>query len=63
MNTPLFQSRTPYRRVHRIKVDEKVGLAMTTSGVGGLVVRDLESDEVLWELPVVSFSLSNSRFS
>ncbi|KJA15540.1 hypothetical protein HYPSUDRAFT_194203 [Hypholoma sublateritium FD-334 SS-4] len=52
MNAPLSPNRTPYLRAHRIKVDEKVGLVMTTSGVGGLVVRDLESDEVLWELPM-----------
>ncbi|KIM47186.1 hypothetical protein M413DRAFT_440688 [Hebeloma cylindrosporum] len=38
-------------RVHRIKVDEKAGIILTTSQVGGLLVRDLESDEVLWELP------------
>lgn len=41
------------RRVHRIKVDEKAGIILTTSQLGGLVVRDIESDEVLWELPVV----------
>ncbi len=34
---------------------------MTTSSVGGLVVRDLESDEVLWELPKVRFSLLYDR--
>lgn len=47
------RNRSSYRRVHRIKVDEKAGLIMATSAVGGLVVRDLESDKVLWELPVV----------
>lgn len=47
------RNRSSYRRVHRIKIDEKAGLIMTTSAVGGLVVRDLESDKVLWELPVV----------
>ena len=62
MKMPLQQNRTPFHRVHRIKVDEKVGLVMTTSSVGGLVVRDLESDEVLWELPKVSFSLLYGRF-
>ncbi|KAF8956222.1 hypothetical protein BDZ97DRAFT_1852767 [Flammula alnicola] len=41
----------PHRRIHRIKVDEKAGIIMTTTGVGGLMVRDLETDEVLWELP------------
>jgi hypothetical protein len=45
-------------RVHRIKVDEKAGIILTTSQVGGLLVRDLESDEVLWELPGVRTSHS-----
>ena len=44
--------------MHRIKVDEKAGIILTTSQVGGLLVRDLESDEVLWELPVVRTSYS-----
>ena len=43
-----------YRRVHRIKVDEKAGIVMATTQLGGLVVRDLETDAVLWELPAVS---------
>ncbi|KDR69967.1 hypothetical protein GALMADRAFT_255298 [Galerina marginata CBS 339.88] len=41
-----------YRRVHRVKVDEKAGITMATTQLGGLVVRDLETDAVLWELPV-----------
>ncbi|KAF8875089.1 hypothetical protein CPB84DRAFT_1796902 [Gymnopilus junonius] len=41
-----------YRRVHRIKVDEKVGITVATTQLGGLIVRDLETDVVLWELPV-----------
>ncbi len=61
IKTPLQQNRTPFHRVHRIKVDENVGLVMTTSSVGGLVVRDLESDKVLWELPKVRFSLLYDR--
>ena len=48
----IFQNNHRYR-VHRIKVAEKAGIILTTSQVGGLLVRDLESDEVLWELPVV----------
>ncbi|KAF9482975.1 hypothetical protein BDN70DRAFT_892163 [Pholiota conissans] len=47
-----IRQRNAYRRVHRIKVDENAGLVMTTTAVGGLVVRDLETDEVLWELPM-----------
>jgi hypothetical protein len=50
-------------RVHRIKVDEKAGIILTTSQVGGLLVRDLESDEVLWELPVVRASHSRTRLN
>jgi len=42
-----------YRRVLRFKVDEKVGITMATTELGGLIVRDLETDMVLWELPVV----------
>ncbi|KDR69976.1 hypothetical protein GALMADRAFT_255316 [Galerina marginata CBS 339.88] len=41
-----------YRRVHRVKVDENTGITKATTQLGGLVVRDLETDEVLWELPV-----------
>ncbi|KAF8964925.1 hypothetical protein BDZ97DRAFT_1918628 [Flammula alnicola] len=41
----------PHRRIHRIKVNEKVGIIMKTTGIGGLMVRDLETDKVLWELP------------
>ena len=47
--------------MHRIKVNEKVGIILTTSQVGGLLVRDLESDEVLWELPVVRVLYSRTR--
>jgi hypothetical protein len=50
-------------RVHRIKVDEKAGIILTTSHVGGLLVRDLESNEVLWELPVVRASHSRRRLN
>ncbi|RXW18351.1 hypothetical protein EST38_g7513 [Candolleomyces aberdarensis] len=38
-------------KVHRIKVDERNGFFLTTTRVGGLVVRDMESEKVLWELP------------
>ncbi|KAH9487465.1 hypothetical protein JR316_0001541 [Psilocybe cubensis] len=41
-----------YKRVHRIKVDENAGITIATTQLGGLLVRDLESDVVLWELPV-----------
>ncbi|KAF8804780.1 hypothetical protein BYT27DRAFT_7243584 [Phlegmacium glaucopus] len=43
---------THHSKVLRFKVDEKVGITMTTTEVGGLIVRDLETDVVLWELPV-----------
>ena len=56
-----------YRRVLRFKVDEKVGITMATTKLGGLIVRDLETDEVLWELPVVGpcshLSLFMNRFN
>ena len=39
--------------VHRIKIDEDVGIVITTHADGGLVVRDLDSGEVLWGLPRV----------
>ena len=42
-----------YRSVLRFKVDEKVGITMATTELGGLIVRDLETDAVLWDLPVV----------
>ncbi|KAI0821360.1 hypothetical protein BC629DRAFT_1460351 [Irpex lacteus] len=37
--------------VHRIKVDEDVGIVITTHKDGGINVRDLYTDEVLWALP------------
>ncbi|GJE91392.1 F-box protein [Phanerochaete sordida] len=37
--------------VHRIKVDEERGIALTTHQDGGLNVRDLETDHILWGLP------------
>ncbi|KAF4623168.1 hypothetical protein D9613_001312 [Agrocybe pediades] len=40
-----------HTRVHRIKVDEQAGITMATTQMGGFIVRDLETDEVLWELP------------
>ncbi|KDR70005.1 hypothetical protein GALMADRAFT_255349 [Galerina marginata CBS 339.88] len=46
------ESSPHYRRVYDIKVDEKAGISMATTKSGGLVVRDLETDLVLWELPV-----------
>jgi hypothetical protein len=52
LNTP---ENSHYRRVHRIKVDEQVGITLATTELGGLVVRDIETDEVLWELPIVRF--------
>lgn len=39
--------------VHRIKVNESVGIVMTSHADGGLVVRDMETNEVLWGLPRV----------
>ncbi|OBZ69689.1 hypothetical protein A0H81_10461 [Grifola frondosa] len=37
--------------VHRIKIDEKLGLLIVTHEHRGLTVSDLETDEVLWGLP------------
>lgn len=45
--------------VHRIKADEDVGIVITTHADGGLVVRDMGTDEVLWGLPRVSRLLSS----
>jgi len=39
--------------VHRIKVDERSGFVITTTRNGGLVVRDIETGEMLWCLPAV----------
>ena len=39
--------------VHRIKVDEERGIVITTHQDGGLNVRDLETDAILWGLPRV----------
>ncbi|KII85598.1 hypothetical protein PLICRDRAFT_31764 [Plicaturopsis crispa FD-325 SS-3] len=38
------------KRVHRLKVDEKVGIIITTAIEGGVVVADLYTDERLWGL-------------
>lgn len=43
--------------VHRIKVDEAAGLLITTHQNGGLRVRDIESGDLLWELPSASLPL------
>ncbi|KAI0665664.1 hypothetical protein C8Q78DRAFT_985901 [Trametes maxima] len=37
--------------IHRIKVDEKHGLVITTHEYGGLTVFDMETSQVLWRLP------------
>lgn len=39
--------------VHRIKVDEELGIIITTHQEGGLTVRDLDTNELLWALPPV----------
>lgn len=44
--------------VHRIKVDEEVGIVITTHQRGGLIVRDIDTDEILWALPKVSVETS-----
>ena len=43
----------PAFSVHRIKVDEKAGICITTCRLGGLTVTHLFSDTVLWHLPMV----------
>ncbi|KAI0090764.1 hypothetical protein BDY19DRAFT_992179 [Irpex rosettiformis] len=40
-----------HRDVHRIKVDEEIGIVITTHKDGGINVRDIHTDEVLWALP------------
>ncbi|KAJ3006158.1 hypothetical protein NUW54_g4036 [Trametes sanguinea] len=47
--TTKFYGRNPYD-VHRIKVDEKHGLVITTHEFGGLTVFDMDTTEVLWKL-------------
>ncbi|CDO77035.1 hypothetical protein BN946_scf184403.g10 [Trametes cinnabarina] len=47
--TAKFYGRTPYD-VHRIKVDEKHGLVITTHEFGGLTVFDMETTAILWRL-------------
>ncbi|KAF7979354.1 hypothetical protein HWV62_42793 [Athelia sp. TMB] len=37
--------------VHRIKVDEKIGLIITTLKGGGVIVNDIDNNEELWSLP------------
>ncbi|KAJ3540765.1 hypothetical protein NMY22_g4162 [Coprinellus aureogranulatus] len=39
------------KKVHRIKVDERNGFALTTHRDGGLVVTDIHTKEILWCLP------------
>lgn len=46
--------------VHRIKVDEELGLVITTHLDGGINVRDLATDETLWALPRVSACCARS---
>ncbi|KAJ3549871.1 hypothetical protein NM688_g5135 [Phlebia brevispora] len=48
---PLNLIATDHPDVHRIKVDEEVGIVITTHADGGLVVRDMDTGEVLWGLP------------
>ncbi|KAH8087855.1 hypothetical protein BXZ70DRAFT_1067649 [Cristinia sonorae] len=40
----------PGSQVHRIKVDEVVGIIITSHTTGGLRVCDLETDTLLWDL-------------
>ncbi|KAI0287198.1 hypothetical protein BC826DRAFT_1119604 [Russula brevipes] len=47
--------------VHRIKVDEKAGLCITTRMLGGLSVIHLFSSALLWSLPPVSESFNPPR--
>ena len=53
--------------MHRIKVDEDIGIVITTHKTGGLNVRDIETDELLWALPPVCANpfalLSSDRLS
>ncbi|KAI9510203.1 hypothetical protein F5148DRAFT_623674 [Russula earlei] len=42
----------PVRDVHRIKVDEKAGICITTHMFGGLWVTHLFSSTILWSLPM-----------
>ncbi|KAJ7642852.1 hypothetical protein B0H17DRAFT_1148749 [Mycena rosella] len=37
--------------VHRIKADEQRGFVIVTHSIGGLLVADLDEDELLWSLP------------
>jgi hypothetical protein len=46
--------RPPGSDVHRLKVDEKVGILITTHMLGGLSVTHLFSGVLLWSLPRVS---------
>ena len=46
--------RPPGADVHRIKVDEKVGILIATHNLGGLSVTHLFSGVLLWSLPRVS---------
>ena len=45
--------------VHRIKIDEEIRIIITTHEDGGLVVRDMDTDEILWALPRVCITLVN----
>ena len=48
--------------VHRIKVDEERGLVITTHRDGGLNVRDMDTDEILWGLPRVRLCIISPFF-
>lgn len=45
--------------VHRFKLEEEHRFVITTHRNGGLRVTSMEDDTLLFELPVVSVSLSN----
>jgi hypothetical protein len=39
--------------VHRFKIDEDENFVINTSSAGGLMVRDLDTHELLFMLPIV----------
>lgn len=59
---PLQMIADEHPDVCRIKVDEERGFVVTTHDTGGLVVRDMDTGEVLWSLPQVSIADTENLF-
>ena len=64
VNTTIFQSdiNGGSSPTHRLKIDEEENFVITTSYTGGLIVRDIDTHEVLFKLLQVRESQSKHNF-